>query len=152
MADVDAATHSLSVLEPFRYLDKPGQLQAGGVLEKDDGTVWPLAQARVELAQHGKQAACLCSHLTFVVHDQAGHAACESAGESRDHVTARLVQEIDAAVQVDHRQVRMRRHEGQNMLQLVRCAGVHLGGQAQLREAEPSQPEQRIVACDAPLE
>ena len=64
----------------------------------------------------------------------------------------RLIQHIDAAVQVDHRQVRMRGHEPQHVLKLVRRVGIHLGGQAHLGEAEPGQLEQRIVPRDAPLE
>jgi hypothetical protein len=46
----------------------------------------------------------------------------------------------------------MGRYEVQNMLKVVWRVGIRLGGQAHLGEAEPSEPEQRIVACDAPLE
>ena len=84
--------------------------------------------------------------------DQAGDAACEAVGEFPDRGAALLVQHIDAAAQVDHRQVRMRGHELQNMLKFVERVGIHLGGQAHLGEAEPGQFEQRIVPCNAPLE
>jgi hypothetical protein len=46
----------------------------------------------------------------------------------------------------------MGRHELQNMPKLFWRVGVHLGRQAQLREAEPSELEQCIVTRDAPLE
>ena len=82
VADVDAATYSFSVLEPFRYLDEPAGLKAGGVLEENEGAIRPLAQPRIELAQHGKQAVCLLPHLTFVMDDQTGDAARKSVGES----------------------------------------------------------------------
>jgi len=141
VADVDAATYSLSFLEPLRHLDEPARLQAYGVLEKDGGTVRPLAKARIELAHHGKQAVCLRRHLTAVMDDYTREPAGESAGEFRDHGAAPLVQDIDAAVQVDHRQVRMGRYELQNMIKLVWRVSVHLGGQAHLGEAEPSELE-----------
>ncbi|HEX9357055.1 MAG TPA: hypothetical protein VF933_24965 [Streptosporangiaceae bacterium] len=73
--------------------------------------------------------------------DHTREPAGESAGEFRDHGAAPFVQDIDAAVQVDHRQVRMGRHELQNMIKLIRRIGVHLSGQAHLGEAEPSQLE-----------
>jgi hypothetical protein len=152
VADVDAATYPLCFLEPLRHLDEPARLQAGGVLEKDGGTAGPLAQARIELAHHGKQAVCLRSHLTLVVDDQAGNAASESAGEFYDQVAALLVQEIGAAVQVDHRQAGMGRHEPQNMIKFTWRVGVHLGGHAHLGETEPGEPQERIVACDTSLE
>ena len=65
---------------------------------------------------------------------------------------ATLVQHIDAAIQVDHRQEQMRRHEPQNMLKLIRRVGIHLGGQAHLSEAQPGELEQRIVPRDTSLE
>jgi hypothetical protein len=84
--------------------------------------------------------------------DQASDAAREAVGELPDHDAARLVQHIEAAVQMDHRQIRMRGHERQNVLKLVWCVGIQLGGQAHLGEAEPGQLEQRIVPRDASLE
>ena len=84
--------------------------------------------------------------------DQAGHAASESAGEFRDQGAALLVQEIGVAVQVDHRQAGMGRHEFQNMIKFTWRVGVHLGGQARLGETEPSEPQERVVACDTSLE
>ena len=152
VADVDAATDSFSVPEPLRHLDEPPGLKARGVLEEDEGAVRPLAQPRIELAHHAKQAVCLFPHLMFVMDDQAGDAARESVGELPDHGAARLVQHIDAAVQVDRRPVRVRGHEPQHVLELRWRVGIYLGGQAHLREAEASQLEQRIVSRDASLE
>jgi hypothetical protein len=62
------------------------------------------------------------------------------------------MQHVDATAQVDNRQARMGGHELQDMLELVRCVRVHLGGRAHLGEAETSEPEQRIVSINALLE
>ncbi len=43
-------------------------------------------------------------------------------------------------------------HELQDIVELLRRVGVHLGGRAHLGEAEPGEPEQRIVPVDALLE
>ena len=150
--DVDAAADPFGVLELFRQLDEPARLQAGGVLEEDERAVLQLAQARVQLAQHGQQAVGLVPHLAVVVDDQAADAAREAAGELHDRGAALLVQQVDAAVQVDRRQARMRGHELQDVLQLAGRVGVRLGGQASLGEAEAGQLEQRIVAGHAPVE
>lgn len=84
--------------------------------------------------------------------DHTPQPACEPVGEFPDHGAATLTQHIDATVQVDNRQVRMGRHESQNMLELFWGVGVRLRGQAHLSEAKPSELEQRIVTRDAPLE
>ena len=47
VTDVDAATYSLSILQPLRNLDEPPAIQSGGVLEKEDGAVPPLAKAGI---------------------------------------------------------------------------------------------------------
>ena len=152
VADVDAAADSFRVAEPFRHLGEPSRLEADGVLEKHQRAVRLLAKTGVELAHHRQQAVCLFPHLMFVVDDEAGDAARETAGELPDHGAASIVQHIDAAVQMDHRQVRMRGHEPQNVVKLVWRVGIHLGGQAHLGEAEPGELEQRIVPRDLPLE
>jgi hypothetical protein len=149
---VDAATDALRVAEPLRHLHEPSRFQAGRVLEKDERAARPLTQTRIEPTHHAKQLACLLPHCMFVVDDEASDAAREAAGELPHHVAAALVQHIDAAIQMDHRQVRMRGHEPQNVLKLIRCVGIHLGGQAHLSEAEPGELEQRIVPRDASLE
>ena len=51
VADVDAATDPFSGLELLRHLDEPAAIQAGGVLEKNKGTVRPLAKPGIQLAQ-----------------------------------------------------------------------------------------------------
>jgi hypothetical protein len=84
--------------------------------------------------------------------DQASDAACEAVRELPHHAEATLVQHVDATIQMDHGKVRMRRHEPQNVLKLIRCVGIHLGGQAHLSETEPGELEQRIVPRDASLE
>src|SRR5690348_4777121 len=78
VANVDAATNSLSVLEPLRHLDEPAAIQTSGVLKENKGTARPLAKPGIQLAHPGKQAFCLRPHLAFVVDDQAGDAACEA--------------------------------------------------------------------------
>src|SRR5262249_37227911 len=118
VADVDADADPLRVLELFGQLDEPGRLQGRGVLEEDVGGVRQLAQARVELAQHGQQAVGLVAHVALVVDDQAADAAREAAGEFPDRGAARLVQQVEAAVQVDRRQVPMRGHEPEHVLEL----------------------------------
>jgi len=115
VADVEAAADSLGVLEPLRHLDKPGWLQASSVLEIDEGSVRPLAKALIELTHPSEQRVCLPRHVTLVMDDQAGHAAREAVSELRNQSAARPVQHIDATVQVNHRQVRMRGHKLQKM-------------------------------------
>jgi hypothetical protein len=46
----------------------------------------------------------------------------------------------------------MRRHEPQDVLKLIRCVGIHLGGQAQLSKAQAGELEQRIVSRNTSLE
>jgi hypothetical protein len=152
VADVNAATDSFSVLEPLRHLDEPCWLMARGVLQEDQGAAWPLAQMRIEIAHRAKQAVCLCRHLMLVMDDQAGHAAREAVGELPDHGAATLVQHVDAAIQVDHGQARVRRHEPEDVLKILRCVGIYLGRQAHLGKAEASEFQQRIIAGDAALE
>ena len=101
VADVEAAADPLRVLQPLRHLDEPGWLQAGGVLEIDQRSVRPLAQARVEVTHPGQQPIRLRCHLSFVVDDQAGHPARIAAGELGHDGAARLMQHVDATVQVD---------------------------------------------------
>ena len=47
MSDVDAAADSFGVSELLRHLDEPAAIQAGGILEKYQGTVRPLAEAGI---------------------------------------------------------------------------------------------------------
>jgi hypothetical protein len=152
VADVDAATDSFHVAEPLCHLSKPSRIKAGGILQKDEGAVRLLTKARIELAHHLEQAVCLLPHLMFVVDDEARDAARETASELPDHSAARILQHIDAAVQVDRRQVQMRGHEPQNVVKLAWRVGIHFGGQAHLGEPEPGQLEQRIIPCYPPLE
>ena len=152
MADVKAAADTLSVLKPLGHLGEPGWLQADSVLEKDDRAFRPRPKVPIELAHDGKQTVCLCPHLTAVMDNHTPEPTCEAVGEFTDHGAATLLQHIDAPVQVDDGQIRMGRHEPQNMLKLFRGVGVQLRGQAHLSEAKPSKLEQRIVTRDAPLE
>jgi hypothetical protein len=152
VADVDAATDSLSGLKALRHLDEPAAIQSSGVLEKHEGAIGPLAEASIQLAQSGEQAVRLCRHLTLVMDDQPGDAACEAVGEFPHHGAVPLLQHVDATAQVDDRQAGMGGHELQDMLELVRRVRVHLGGHAHLGEAETSESEQRIVSINALLE
>jgi hypothetical protein len=152
VADIDAAADPLSVAEALRHLDEPAAVQPGGVLEEDERTARPPAQARVQVAQAGHQAVGLRPHLTLVVNDQAGDAAREAVGEFPHLGAVPPVQHVDAAAQVHHGQALMGGHERQDVLELFRCVGVHLGGRAHLGEAQPGQPEQRIVPVYALLE
>ncbi len=152
VADVNAATDSLSIAEPLRHLDEPPGLKARGVLEENEGATRPLAEPRIKLAQPAEQAVCLFPHLMFVMDDETGDAASKSVGELRDHGAARLVQHIDATVQMDHGPVRVRGHEPQQVLKLRWRVGIYLSGHAHLGETEPSQLEQRIVPRDPALE
>ena len=141
VADVDAATDSLGFLQPLRHLDEPPAIQSGGVLQKEEWAVRPLAQAGIEFAHRGHQPVCLCPHLTFVVDDQAGDAAREAVGEFPHHGTVPPVQHVEAPVEVDDGQACMGGHERQDVLELVRRVGVHLRGRAHLGKAEPGQLE-----------
>jgi hypothetical protein len=106
----------------------------------------------IQFAHSGKQALGLCSHLTFVMDDQAGDPACEAVSEFPDRGATSLVEHVDAAIQVHHRQARVGGHESQDVLELVRRIGVYLRRNAHLGEAEPSEFEQRVVPGDALLE
>jgi hypothetical protein len=152
VADVDAATDSLSGLKTLRHLDEPAAIQTSGVLEKDEGAIGPLAKASIQLPQSGEQAVRLFRHLTLVMDDQPGDAAGEAVGEFRHHGAVSPVEHVDATAQVDDRQARMGGHELQGIFELVRRVRVHLGSHAHLGEAETSEPEQRIVSINALLE
>ena len=152
VADIDAAaTRSTSWSFSATSTNQAGSRWAA-YSRKTKGAVRPLAQARVELAQHGQQAVGLVPHVALVVDDQAADAAREAVGELPDRGAALLVQQVEAAVQVDYRQVWVRGHEIQDVLKLAGRVGVRLGGQARLSEAEASKLEQRIVPGEAPLE
>jgi hypothetical protein len=84
--------------------------------------------------------------------DQSGDAAGEAVGEFPHHGAVPLLQHVDTTAQVDDRQAGMGGHELQDMLELVRCVRVQLGGRAHLGETETSEPEQRIVSINALLE
>ena len=144
-------TRSASRSRSATSTNHPGSRPAA-YSRKTKGAARPLAQTRIELPHHAEQAVGLCLHLPLVVDNEAGDTARETVGEFPDDGAATLVQHIDAAVEVDHRQVRVRGHEPQNMLKLVWRVGIQLGGQAHLGEAEPSKLKQRVVPCDAPLE
>src|SRR4249920_1007559 len=94
VADVDAEADPLSGLEPLCHIDEPARIQAGGVLDKDDGATRALAKTGIQLTHRGKQPVCLRRHLTVVMDDQAGDTACETVGELRHHGAAPLVQHI----------------------------------------------------------
>jgi hypothetical protein len=87
-----------------------------------------------------------------VVDNEAGHAPGEADGEIRHHVTVAFTQDVQAPVQVDRREARMRRHVPQQPGKLIRCVRVCLCRQAFLGEAEPGELEQRVVSGDALLE
>ena len=137
--DVDAAADSFGVSELLRHLDEPAAIQAGGVLEKYQGTVRPLAEAGIQLTQPGEQTVRLCPHLTLVMDDEAGDAAREAVGECLYQRAVPPVQHVDAPVQVDDGQARMGRDESQDMLELIWRVGVDLGGRAHLGEAQPGE-------------
>ena len=148
----DAAAHPLGVAEPFCRLDEPARIEAGGVLEKHNRAIRPLQQAPIQLAHHGDQAVGLRRHVPVVMDHQAADPAREAVREFRHRRAASLVQHVDTAIQVHHRQAGMGGHEPQDVIQLVRRVGVHLGGHAHLGEPEPGQLEQRVVPGDALLE
>jgi hypothetical protein len=141
VSDVDAAAYSFGVPELFRHLDEPSAIQAGSVLEENQGTSWPLAEAGIQLAHPGEQTVRLCPHLTLVVNDEAGDATREAVGEFLYQCAVPPVQHVDAPAQVDDGQGWMGRYEPQDMLELVWRVGVDLGARAHLGEAEPGEPE-----------
>src|SRR4029453_11232039 len=126
--------------------------QPSGVLEENEGAIRPLAEASIQLAHGREQAIRLCHHLTLVMDDQSGDAACEAVGEFPPHGAVLPVQHVDATAQVDDRQPRMGGHELQDIFELVWRVRIHLGGRTHLSEAETSEFEQRIVANNALLE
>jgi hypothetical protein len=152
VSDVDAAAYSFGVPELFRHLDEPSAIQSGGVLEENQRTIWPLAEAGIQLTHPGEQTIRLGTHLTLVVNDEAGDAAREAVGEFLYQRAVPPMQHVDAAVQMDDGQGRMGRYEPQDMLELIWRFGVDLGACAHLGEAEPGEPEQRLIAADALLE
>jgi len=101
MSDIDAAADSFGVPESLRYLDEPPAIQSGGVLEENQGTVRPLAEASVQLTHPGEQTVRLCPHLTLVVDNEAGDTAREAVGEFPYQRAVPPVQHVDAPAQVD---------------------------------------------------
>jgi hypothetical protein len=152
VADVDAGANPLRILKSLRYLHEPAHIQPGSVLEEDNGAIGLLAKACIQLAHPSDQAIGPCLHLVVVMDDHPCHPACEAVSEVPDRRATSLVEHIDAAIQVHHRQARMGGHESQDILQLVRRIGVYLRRDAHLGEAEPSEFEQRVVPGDALLE
>ncbi len=152
VADVDAAADPLGVLQPLGHLDEPAAIQPGGVLQENQGPVRALAKAGIQFTHSGQQALGLCSHLTFVMDDQASHPARETVSEFAHHGAVSPVQHVEAAAQVDHRQAGLGGHERQHVVELVRCIGVHLGRHAHLGEPQRGESQQRIVPIDASLE
>ncbi len=152
VADIDAAADPLGRLEPLRHLDEPATIQSGGVLEEKEGTARALTKMGIQLTHRGQQTIGLGRHLTFVVDHQASDAAREAVGEFPDQGAVPPVQHVDAPAQVNHGQAFVGRHERQDVLEAVRCVGVHLRRDAHLGEAEPGQLEQRVVPVDTLLE
>lgn len=75
------------------------------------------------------------------MNDEAGDPAREAVGEFLYQRAVSPMQHVDAPVQVDDGQGRMRGYEPQDMLKLIRRVGVGLGARAHLGEAEPGKPE-----------
>jgi hypothetical protein len=98
VANVDAATDSFGVLDALCYVEEPGWIEAGSILEKDDYITWSLAKACVQLAHRRDQRICLSFHLLAVMDDQAADPARKAAGEFPHHSSAPLVQHIDPTV------------------------------------------------------
>ena len=98
VSDVDAAADSFGVPEPFRYLDEPSAIQSSSVLEENQGTIWPLAEAGVQLTHPGEQTVRLCPHLPLVMDHEAGDAACEAVREFLYQRAVLPMQHVDAPV------------------------------------------------------
>ena len=76
----------------------------------------------------------------------------EPGGKVSDDRRAALVEHVDAAVEVNHRQLRLRGREGEDPVELVRSAGIDLGCKASLREPQLREAQQRVIAADPLLE
>jgi hypothetical protein len=81
-----------------------------------------------------------------VVDDHARKTPGEAGGELLDHAAVLFAKHIQAAVQVNRWQARVRRYVREQAVKLVRSVGVRLGCQAFLGEAEACEPEQRVIA------
>jgi hypothetical protein len=152
VADIDAEANPLRVLKLLRHLHEPTQIQAGGVLEEDEGAIGPLAKAGIQLAHPFEHAVGVCLHLALVMDDHPSDTACEAVSELPDRGPASLVENVDAAIQVHNRQARVGGHEAQDVLQLVRRVSVYLGRDTHLGEAEPGELKQSVVPGNALLE
>jgi hypothetical protein len=141
VSDVDADAYSFGVPELFRHLDEPSAIQSRGVLEENQGTSWPLAEAGIQLTHPGEQTVRLCPHLTLIVNDEARDAAREAVGEFLYQRAVPPIQHVDPPVQVDDGQGWMGRYKPQDLLELIWRIGVDLGARAHLGEAEPGEPE-----------
>ncbi len=80
------------------------------------------------------------------MNDQAGQPPGEPPGERLDHVTVPVPQHVQAAVQVNRREPRVRRHVREHAVKLLRRVGVQLSRQALLPEAQGGQLQQRVIA------
>jgi len=86
------------------------------------------------------------------VHDQAGDPAAEPGRERLHQRPPPLLQQVDPAAEVHHRQVRPLGGEAEDPLELLGGVGVDLGGQPGLVEPEPGQLQEGVVAVDPALE
>ena len=95
VADIDAEANPLRVLKLLRHLHEPAQIQAGGVLEEDEGAIGPLAKAGIQLAHPFEHAVGVCLHLALVMDDHSSDTACEAVSEFPDRGPASLVENVD---------------------------------------------------------
>jgi hypothetical protein len=146
VAHVDAAADPVGVFQLLGQLDEPGRLHTGCVLQEDLGRGADAAEAGVQVPEGGDRVVGRLAHARVVVDDHARQATGQAAGELLDRPAVPLAQQVQPAIQVNGREARVRRHEREDPVQLVRRVGVQLGGQAGLREPEAGQPEQRVIS------
>jgi hypothetical protein len=146
VADVDAAADPVGVFQLFGQLDEPARLHAGRVFEEDLGRGADAPEAGVQVAEGGDRVVGRFAHAGVVVDDHAGQAPGQAPREVFDHAAVRFAQQVQPPIQVNRREVRVRRHVREQPVKLVGRVGVQFGRQAGLGETEGRQLEQGVVS------
>jgi hypothetical protein len=147
VADVDADADGRHVNDLLGETGEPVRGMPCRVLQKDHGTA--LADVVSELSDRRLQLVGPLDHRWRVVHHDAGDPASEVLDERGDPVTIVGHEQIEAAVEVHRRQDRPGGRERQHPVELGKIGGVDLRPEPHLVEAQPRQPQQRIVARHA---
>jgi len=152
VAGVDAEADPREVGDLFGDLGEPLRWQPRRVFHEHERPVRARPEAAVERVQAAHEFVGLRCHFCLVVDDESPDPPGEAGGELLQDVPARPVQHVDTTAEVDGRQVRVRRDEPEDLLELLGSVRVDLRGHARLREPQTGQLEHRRVTGHPLLE